>query len=96
MNIDMSRAITTTDKAVTIAADLLSARKSDCRARIFAIAGATTQINLAAAAAAGLLDADQMATYRAGLAWVEAMRAACATGIWPEVPAGVAELAATY
>lgn len=96
-NIDFSQVITAEDRAAAVAAAALEARKAECRARIFAVADSIAQINLAAAAAAGALSAEQMATYRAGLAWVDAMRAACTSGDdWPAVPAGVAELAAHF
>lgn len=75
-----------------------------CRRRILAVADELAQINLASAAGAGLLGADDLATYRAGLGWVAAMRKACGGLIadadadhlsdesWPEVPPGVEEL----
>jgi hypothetical protein len=80
--------------AATIAA--LAARKSQCRARIFAVVDQTAQMNLSAAAAAGVLDEVQMGTYRSGLAWIQATRAAYLNGDWPDVPPGVAELAAQF
>jgi hypothetical protein len=95
-NIDLSRIITADDKAARSAAAILTARKSDCRDRIFAVADSIAQINLAAAASAGLLDTAQMAIYRAGLEWINNMRTASATGNWPDVPSGVAALAAQY
>lgn len=91
-NIDLTRIITADDKAATAAARALTARKSEGRARILAVCNETTQINLAATAAAGLLNGEQMAAYRAGLAWIAKMRAACATGNWPDIPPGVARL----
>lgn len=78
------------------AAEALAARKAECRARIVAVCDQIAQINLAAAAAAGALTPKDAETHRALLAWVDAMRAACATGDWPDVPAGVAELAAKF
>jgi hypothetical protein len=44
-------------------------------ARITAHASLSTQINMSAMAAGGLFDADQMAAYQAGLAWVAEVRA---------------------
>ena len=82
--------------------------KEECGKRIFAIADANTQMNLSAAAATGLLSAEDMDTFKAALGWVAAMRANVATLVgaddedfaddakWPTVPAGVAELAAKY
>ncbi|MCB1410477.1 MAG: hypothetical protein KDK22_13625 [Rhodobacteraceae bacterium] len=96
-NIDFSQVITATAKAEAAVAAARDARKAECRMRIHAVADQIAQINLAAAAAAGALSGDQMAVYRAGLAWVEAMRAACASGAdWPGLPAGVADLAARF
>ena len=96
-NIDFSRIIDAGAKAEAARAAALVARKADCRMRIHAVADQIAQINLAAAAAAGALSADQMQVYRAGLAWVDAMRAACASGAdWPDLPAGVASLAAQF
>lgn len=93
-NVDLSQLITAEAKAAQAAAVQLAGRKGECRDRIFAVVDATAQMNLAAAAAAGGLDDDQMQTYRAGLGWIAAMRAACAGGDdWPSVPAGVVELA---
>lgn len=72
--------------------------KAECRKRIFAVIDQTAQMNLAAAAAADALSADDLATYKLGLEWISAMRAAWPTmpDTWPEVPAGVAELAARF
>jgi hypothetical protein len=96
-NIDLSRIVTAEARANATAAAVLETHKAECRARIFAVADAIAQMNLAAIAAAGMLAPDQMTVYRAGLAWIDAMRAACATGTgWPKVPDGVAELAARF
>lgn len=95
-NIDFSRIVTTEDKAALQQQMLLQDRKAECRMRIFAVCDEIAQINLAAAASAGLLDAAQMQTYRAGLTWIQAMRAACADGNWPATPPDVMELAALF
>ena len=95
-NIDFSRVITAERKAEAADAELAAQRKAECRARIFAVVDQTAQMNLAAAAGAGSLDEAQMAVYRAGLAWIHGMRAAKADGNWPDVPPGVAELAAAF
>ena len=95
-----------------LAAEQLAIRaraiKEACRARIVAIADEMAQINLASAAGAGLLNAADLATYKAGLLWVTDTRLACAEMIgdpkadwladkgWPPVPDGVAELAARF
>lgn len=82
--------------------------KAACRARIYAVVDPTAQINTASNMAAGLLSPADETTYAAALGWVTDMRAACADMIaddaidpyddanWPDVPAGVAELAAQY
>lgn len=87
---------------------LLNYVKEECRNRIYAVADETAQMNLAAAAATGLLSAEDLATFKSSLAWVAAMRANVATLVgaddedysddakWPAVPAGVAELGAKY
>ena len=104
-NIDLSRIITAETRAAEAVALRAEACKAECRARIFAVADATAQMNLAAAAAAGGLDADQMLAYRSGLDWIAAMRVACQTLIadgaadasddatWPAIPDGVTALA---
>ncbi|MCI5097720.1 MAG: hypothetical protein MRY77_15505 [Rhodobacteraceae bacterium] len=94
--IDLTQLITAEDKTAEAEVALLASRKAECRARIFAVVDQTAQMNLAAAAAAGVLDAGSMAVYRSGLAWIHAMRAAQADGNWPAVPAGVAELAEQF
>jgi len=106
MNIDMTQMVTAADKAAQTEAARLEAIKAECKRRIFAVAGQTAQTNLSASAAAGLLTTTQMATYKAGLAWVAAMRAACATmpagmdfladASWPAIPAGVVDLAGAF
>lgn len=82
--------------------------KVECKKRIFAIADEIAQINLAAAAGAGLLLPADLLIYRAGLQWVDDMRQNCGAlatnheadisddASWPTVPAGVAELAERY
>lgn len=86
----------------------LDQAKAACKARIFAVADEIAQINLAAAAGAGLFTPAELLTYRAGLQWVDDMRKNCGTlamnhdidiaddKSWPRVPAGVAELAAAF
>lgn len=92
--------------AAAASAERLAAAKAECRRRILAVADETAQLNMTAAAAAGLLAQADRTTFAAALAWVAAMRAACATAaqaadpaedvLWPAVPAGVAELAARF
>jgi hypothetical protein len=82
--------------------------RAECQTRIFAAVDSSAQINLASAAAAGQLDAGQMATYVSGLNWVAAMRAKwpvlgadaeadiTSDASWPPLPAGVADLVALF
>ncbi|MBD3764470.1 MAG: hypothetical protein IE927_06960, partial [Rhodobacterales bacterium] len=76
----------------------IAAQKAECRARILAVVDETAQLNLTAAAAAGFLSAEDMATYLAGVAWIAAMRAAWPTvpAAWPAPPAGLTALAARF
>lgn len=86
----------------------LEQAKAECRNRIFAVADEIAQVNLAAAAAGGLLTPEQMTVYRSGLVWIHQMRANCAAlagdhgsdipsdASWPDIPAGVAKLAAAF
>ena len=53
--------------------------KAECKRRIVAIVDPEAQINLAAAAAGGLLSTDQMTVYRAGLVWIASTRTVCGT-----------------
>lgn len=103
--------VTTDPSGPQLAAETQAMRdttaRAECSRRIFAVCDGIAQINLAAAAAAGLLTTDQMNTYRTGLAWVNEMRAtwpvlAAGDGViaddanWPAIPPGVAELAALF
>ncbi len=60
----------------------LNDANNECGKRIVAVVDPTAQINLAAAAAAGALTAEQMDTYRAGVAWIGQTRQA-----WPGIAA---------
>ncbi|QAX31810.1 hypothetical protein ETW24_19125 [Leisingera sp. NJS204] len=93
---DWSQLITAEGKAEAAATELALARKAECRERILAVADETAQMNLAAAAAAGALDETQLQIFRSGVSWIHAMREAQADGNWPDVPPGVAELAAAF
>lgn len=82
-----------------------AAIKADCGRRINRIADQNARDTLAARAAIGLLDANDLTTYRAGIEWTDATVLACRAmaadpGVdwqdeanWPAVPGGVAELA---
>ncbi len=103
-NIDLSRMITAADKEAAAQEALRGTAREECRRRITALINATAQINLAAAAAAGLLTKRQIAVYQEGLAWIGCMRAVwpdlAQSGAdpgddanWPAVPPGMAQLA---
>lgn len=88
-------------------AKALEAVKLECQRRIFAVASRNTQINLASASSAGLLNEAQQGAWVAALGWVVAMRAACPVlaesradftddTVWPQLPEGVAELTAQF
>lgn len=107
MNIDFSQLITAEDKAAGALPARIEAAKAECRRRILAVADETAQMNMASAASAGLLMAEQMAVWQSALGWVAAMRAAWAVLVesgadlsddtnWPDLPPGVAELAAAF
>lgn len=88
--------------------ELASMVKAECQRRIYAVVDQVAQVNLAAAAAGGVLTAEQMTVYRAGLAWIAAMRAACGTLIaasdqafaedrhWPTPEASIVTLADAF
>jgi len=83
----------------------ISQAAEECSRRIYAVADATAQMNMASRASAGLMSADQMTAWRSSLAWVGQMRgtwrdlAADTTkdisddANWPECPADVVALA---
>jgi hypothetical protein len=98
---------TAADRAVEAAARARAIASAECRRRILAVASESTQMNLASAAAAGLLDEADLAAYRAGLGWVAAMRATWAPlaeagadpaddAAWPACPPEAAALAARF
>ena len=82
--------------------------KIECGRRIYAVASAASQVNMAAARAAGIMSEAENTAFLAGLAWIAAMRAASATLIstedatfaddvhWPACPAEVVALAANF
>lgn len=82
--------------------------KSECKRRIYAEIDAVAQINLASAAAGGLLSDASAKTYASGLKWIADMRAACADLIasadesygdddhWPKIPKSVRALVDKY
>jgi hypothetical protein len=81
--------------------------KAECACRIYAVASQVAQTNMAAVAAAGVMTAEDMTTYREGLVWIASMRAAWVVvgakatdplddANWPAVPKNVAALAARF
>ena len=106
--IDFSRMITAEAQAEAARAAHVAVVKAECSRRIYAILDAPTVSNVQGAALAGELDQGEMAVFRAGRAWVDAMLAACramaddpqaeysADAAWPPVPPGVADLAARF
>jgi hypothetical protein len=76
ITIDMSRIITAEDKSTTERDERVSAARTACKQRITAHCSNTDQINLSAAAAAGLLENDDIDLYRRFLSWTAQMRAA--------------------
>lgn len=102
-NIDYSQLITAETKAAKAALIRAGALKAEVQQRIFAVVDQNTQASLLAAAVAGSFSESDAATFAAGQAWIEATKAAgrlaAQTGddpIWPDVPDGVADLAARY
>jgi hypothetical protein len=93
-----------------LAADLAARRdegRAECRRRIFAVVDEMAQINLAAAAGAGLLSVAQREAYITGLGWITQMRGTWPDlvdagadlsddGNWPAVPNGAAALVAAF
>lgn len=81
-----------------------AAIKATCRARILAVVDQTRQMNLTAAAAAGLMEPDQHRAWLAALGWIELMRQTCAQYIrqaqvddvealeWPQVPGEISQI----
>ena len=108
MSIDWTKKRTVADVSAKVLADRVEQAKSQCRVRIVAVADETAQLNIAAAASAGLLTEEQKAAWGVALQWVSDMRAAwmpiaedfdadiMADESWPAVPAGVAELGAAF
>jgi RES domain-containing protein len=99
-HIDFSQVITAETRTTEVAEARQAHRKQECRDRIHEVIDATAQINLAAAAAAGVLTPEQMSVYRLGLNWIHAMREACgddrSDDNWPPLPAEVAKLARQF
>ena len=72
-------------KAKEIAATLksrLDKGKTECAKRINTVVDLSAQLNLSAAAAAGLLSSEQLAAYKSGIGWIKATR-----DVWPTLAA---------
>jgi hypothetical protein len=99
---------TTEMKAAAAAAAHAETVKAECSRRIYAILDAPTVSNVQGAVLAGELDDGEMAVFRSGRAWVNAMLEASraiaanpdadptADTAWPAVPDGMIELAARF
>jgi hypothetical protein len=82
--------------------------RAECKRRILDLVDETAQINLAAAAAAEVLTAEQLTTYKAGLAWIMSLRATWPTlaadadadiyddANWPQPTQAMRDLAAAF
>ncbi len=85
-----------------------NAVKAACGRRIYAVASDSAQKNMLANIAAGLMSEADKTKFDAGVQWISDMQAACraliaaqdatfaADAHWPEIPAGVADLAARF
>ncbi|MBC7163574.1 MAG: hypothetical protein H5U15_01065 [Roseovarius sp.] len=120
MTIDFTRVITAGQKAAGAAEARATAIRSECRARILAVASEVTQMNIAqvgviyaalradgasekAARDAVGFEPDDLTRAAGWKAWVSAMQAECRRAIragdapaWPDLPEGVADLAARF
>lgn len=85
----------------------MSKAKQECKRRIVAVANETTQLNLAAAAGAGVLTEEQRLAYISGVQWITTMRSIWPQLVleekdisedsnWPEVPEAVYSLVKAY
>lgn len=106
-NIDFRQLITAEAKQAADLEARLSHARFECRRRILAICGETAQINLSAAASAGLLVEDDVLRYKAFLNWISEMRTAWSSIAqaghnpsddthWPAVPAEAMHLIARF
>lgn len=108
MKIDQSKIITAGDKAAQQQAAHVEAVKAETTRRISAVLDSATVSNIQGAAIVGKLTEEEKAIFAAGHDWVDAMRAACrqmaadpaadftSDASWPDLPEGVAELAARF
>lgn len=102
-NIDLTQIITAEAKAATAAMTRAASIKAEVQARIFAVADQNTQASLLAAAVSGAMTDAEQVIFASGQAWIEATkaagRAAVVSGddpVWPDIPAGVVDLAGRY
>lgn len=102
-NIDFGQLITPADRAAEAEAAHITAIKAECTARITVHLDVHTVANLQGAALVGALDPAQMSAFAEAQTWMRAMQTACraaiatkAEPIWPDLPEGVASLAADF
>lgn len=74
-NIDLAQLVTAEAKTAQRAQEQMDAARQVCQARILSVFSYHAQLNLASAAAAGMLDGAELKTYKAALKWVANMRA---------------------
>ena len=102
-NIDFAKVQTAEGRTAHKQKDLRVALKAEARHRIEKVLDDRTQMNLVGEAIAGDLSRAEMVVFRTSRRWIAetlaAMRAAAASGAdpeWPDIPAGLAELAARF
>lgn len=88
--------------------DRLQLASSECQRRILDVADSIAQMNMASAAAANMLTADQMTAYQSGLQWIAQMRGTwrglaadtskdiAGDANWPTCPTAVVALSAGF
>ena len=97
-NIDFSQAVTAEGKATEAAAQRRKLARDTCRRRIIEMVSETKQMNITAAASAGMLSGGQHAGHAAMTGWIGSMRAAWGPladtqvdlsddSNWPDAPA---------
>lgn len=107
MNIDFSQVQTAEARAEEARSDRLAMARNECKSRITEVFSAAAQLNLAADAAAGVLNPAEIQSYKAWRVWVEEMRTAWprlarsdvalnSDEFWPVVPNTIRDLARRY
>ena len=102
-NIDFAKVQTTEARTARKQNDRRIALKAEARRRIETVLDDRTQMNLVGAAIAGDLSRAEMVLFRASRRWIAetlaAMRVAASSSAdpdWPDIPAGLRELAARF